>query len=162
MIGDLMKNIDIGLGLNDTKEIASGLSRVLADTYCLYLQTQNFHWNIKSPMFATLHPMLGEQYAELASAVDLVAERIRSLGHLAPATFFEFQELSVIKETRGEMKSQDMIECLNTNHEKILKTLRTAASVAAKVHDEGTVNILTERIMSHEKTVWMLRSSMDV
>lgn len=154
-----MNKINIGINEVDAKEIAIGLSRALADTYVLYLQTQNFHWNIESNLFAVLHPMLGEQYSELAAANDTLAERIRMLGHYAPATFLEFQELASLKETIGPLDSAKMLECLYDNHEKIIKTLRIVANVATKASDEGTINIIADRIMSHEKTAWMLRSS---
>lgn len=155
-----MKDMNIGINEKERKEIATGLSRLLADSYTLYLQTQNFHWNVTGPMFEPLHLMFGEQYTELAEAVDLIAERIRTLGFAAPATFSDFKELSTIKETRESMTSAKMIETLLDSQETILRLLRVVSADAAKLHDEGTYDILIQRTKVHEKNAWMLRSSL--
>jgi len=158
--GGFMKKVDLGIEESDIKELTVGLSRVLAETYTLYLQTQNFHWNVTGPLFAALHPMFGEQYAELATSIDVIAERIRTLGQPAPATFLDFQELSSIKETREQLNATKMIECLSENHEKLIKLLRTISKHADSINDEGTLDLVVSRIATHEKTAWMLRSSL--
>lgn len=153
--------IDIGISENDRKEIASGLARLLADTYTLYLKTHNFHWNVTGSMFQTLHLMFETQYTELALAVDLIAERIRTLGFPAPGTYAEFGELSSIKETRGVPAATDMIRLLVEGHEAVVRTARNAMTTAEKAIDAPTVDLLTQRMQTHEKTAWMLRSLLE-
>ena len=153
-----MKQINIGIEEKDRKKIAEGLSRLLADTYTLYLQTHNFHWNVTGPMFQTLHLMFETQYTELALAVDLIAERIRALGFPAPGTYAEFAELSSIKETRGVPNAEKMIEILVQGQEAIVRTARSIFDVVDAAHDEPTADLLTQRMQTHEKTAWMLRS----
>lgn len=153
-----MKPINIGIDEKDRKEIAHGLSRLLADTYTLYLQTHNFHWNVTGPQFQTLHLMFEGQYTELATAVDVIAERIRALGFPAPGTYGEFVELSSIRETRGVPKAESMIETLVEGQEAVIRTARTIFPAADKAHDEPTADLLTQRMQIHEKTAWMLRS----
>lgn len=154
-------NIDIGISEKDRKKIAAGLSKLLADTYTLYLKTHNFHWNVTGPMFQTLHLMFETQYNELALAVDLVAERIRSLGFPAPGTYSEYAKLSSIKETEGVPKAQDMIKLLVEGQEAVVRTARSIFPAAEAAHDEATADLLTQRIQLHEKTAWMLRSLLD-
>ncbi len=153
-----MKPINIGIVESDRKKIAEGLSRLLADTYTLYLQTHNFHWNVTGPMFQTLHLMFETQYTELALAVDLIAERIRALGFPAPGTYAEFSELSSIKEMRGVPSAEKMIEILVEGQEAIVRTARSIFDVVDTAHDEPTADLLTQRMQIHEKTIWMLRS----
>jgi len=153
--------IDIGISKKDRADIAAGLGRLLADTYTLYLKTHNFHWNVTGPMFQTLHLMFETQYNELWLATDLVAERIRSLGHHAPATYTEFGKLTSIKETVGVPKARDMIKLLTEGHEAVARTARSLFPVAEKAKDEATADLLTQRIQIHEKTAWMLRSLLD-
>ena len=153
-----MKQINIGIEEKDRKKIAEGLSRLLADTYTLYLQTHNFHWNVTGPMFQTLHLMFETQYTELALAVDLIAERIRALGFPAPGTYAEFAELSSIKEERGVPSAEKMIEILVQGQEAIVRTARSIFEVVDAAHDEPTADLLTQRMQIHEKTAWMLRS----
>lgn len=153
-----MKPINIGIDEKDRKEIAHGLSRLLADTYTLYLQTHNFHWNVTGPQFQTLHLMFEGQYTELALAVDVIAERIRALGFPAPGTYGEFVELSSIRETRGVPKAEVMIETLVEGQEAVIRTARSIFPAADKAHDEPTADLLTQRMQTHEKTAWMLRS----
>ena len=153
-----MNQINIGIDEKDRKKIADGLSRLLADTYTLYLQTHNFHWNVTGPMFQTLHLMFETQYTELSLAVDLIAERIRALGFPAPGTYSEFAELSSIKETRGVPKAEKMIETLVQGQEAIVRTARGIFEVVDAAHDEPTADLLTQRMQIHEKTAWMLRS----
>jgi starvation-inducible DNA-binding protein len=150
--------IDIGIEENDRKDIAEGLSRLLADTYTLYLKTHNFHWNVTGPMFQTLHLMFETHYNELALAVDLVAERIRALGFPAPGTYAEFQERSTIQEEQGVPGAQDMIRKLVQGHEAVARTARSVFPVAEKAHDQPTADLITQRLQVHEKTAWMLRS----
>ncbi len=130
-------NIDIGINEKDRAEIANGLSKLLADTYSLYLKTHNFHWNVTGPMFQTLHLMFETQYNELALAVDLVAERIRSLGFPAPGTYSEFARLSSIRETSGAPKAEEMIQLLVEGQEAIVRTARSVFPAAEKASDEG-------------------------
>ncbi|NJO51297.1 MAG: DNA starvation/stationary phase protection protein [Leptolyngbyaceae cyanobacterium RM2_2_4] len=150
--------VDIGINETDRHAIADGLSRLLADTYTLYLKTHNFHWNVTGPMFQTLHTMFEAQYTELATAVDDVAERIRSLGFPAPATYSEFAQLSSIAETTGVPKAEEMIALLVEGNEAVVKTARSAFPAAERAGDESTADLLTERMRLHEKTAWMLRS----
>ena len=154
-------NIDIGISEKDRKKIAAGLAKLLADTYTLYLKTHNFHWNVTGPMFQTLHLMFETQYNELALAVDLIAERIRSLGFPAPGTYSEYAKLSSIKETAGVPKAQDMIKLLVEGQEAVVRTARSIFPAAEAAHDEATADLLTQRIQLHEKTAWMLRSLLD-
>lgn len=154
-------NIDIGIGKSDREAIAAGLSRVLADTYTLYLKTHNFHWNVTGPMFQTLHLMFEVHYNELALAVDLVAERIRALGLPAPGTYRQFSELSAIKEEDGIPKAQDMIRRLVEGHETVARTAREVFKAAEGASDQPTCDLLTQRMQVHEKTAWMLRSLLE-
>ena len=154
-------NIDIGIDAAKRSEIASGLSRVLADSYTLYLKTHNFHWNVTGPMFQTLHQMFETQYDELALAVDLIAERIRALGFPAPGTYQQFIALSAIKEDDGVPKAPDMIKKLVEGHEAVARTARTAFKAAEAASDQPTSDLLTQRMQVHEKTAWMLRSLLE-
>ncbi|MSO51392.1 MAG: DNA starvation/stationary phase protection protein [Acidobacterium sp.] len=153
--------IDIGIDDKDRKKIAAGLSRLLADSYSLYLQTHNFHWNVTGPMFQTLHAMFEVQYTELALAVDVVAERIRSLGHPAPATYTEFVRLTSLKETTGVPKAEKMIRLLVEGQETVVRTARSIFPLVDKAGDQATADLLTQRIQLHEKTAWMLRSLLE-
>ena len=152
---------DIGIDDKDRKKIAAGLSRLLADSYSLYLQTHNFHWNVTGPMFQTLHAMFEVQYTELALAVDVVAERIRSLGHPAPATYTEFVRLTSLKETTGVPKAEKMIRLLVEGQETVVRTARSIFPLVDKAGDQATADLLTQRIQLHEKTAWMLRSLLE-
>ncbi|MEY4544742.1 MAG: hypothetical protein RL685_937 [Pseudomonadota bacterium] len=158
---DKQTTIDIGIDADKRKELANGLSRVLADTYTLYLKTHNFHWNVTGPMFQTLHLMFEAQYNELALAVDLVAERIRALGFSAPGTYKQFAQLSAIKEDDGVPKAQDMIRVLVQGHETVARTAREIFRVAEGANDQPTCDLLTQRMQVHEKTAWMLRSLLE-
>ncbi len=158
---DRTMKVNIGIDENARKEIASGLSRLLADTYTLYLKTHNFHWNVTGPMFQTLHLMFEAQYNELALAVDLIAERIRALGFPAPGTYSEFAQLSSIPETPGVPKAHDMIRLLVEGQEAVTRTARSIFPVVEQVNDEPTADLLTQRMQVHEKTAWMLRSLLE-
>jgi len=151
-------NIDNGIPEAQRKEIAAGLSRVLADTYTLYLKTHNFHWNVTGPMFQTLHLMFETQYNELALAVDLIAERIRALGYPAPGSYAEYAKLSSIKDAVGVPPARDMIKELVEGQEAVTKTARSFFHKIEEGKDEVTADLLTQRMTVHEKTAWMLRS----
>lgn len=153
--------IDIGIDEKARSEIAEGLSRLLADTYSLYLKTHNFHWNVTGPMFQTLHTMFETQYTELATAVDLIAERIRSLGFPAPGTYSEFARLSSIPEASGVPKADDMIRELVAGQEAVVRTARSIFPLVEQANDEPTADLLTQRMQIHEKTAWMLRSLLE-
>jgi starvation-inducible DNA-binding protein len=153
--------IDIGIPDKDRARIADGLARLLADTYSLYLQTHNFHWNVTGPMFQTLHLMFETQYTELATAVDLIAERIRALGHPAPGSYREFQKLTALKEVSGVPKAERMIRILVDGQEAVVRTARSIFPLAEAAGDEATTDLLTQRIQIHEKTAWMLRSLLE-
>lgn len=150
--------IDIGISDNDRARIAQGLSKLLADSYTLYLMTHNFHWNVTGPMFQTLHLMFETQYNELALAVDQIAERIRALGYPAPGTYADYVKLSSIKETAGVPKAEKMIALLVEGQEAVARTARSVFPVVDKANDEPTADLLTQRMQIHEKNAWMLRS----
>jgi starvation-inducible DNA-binding protein len=150
--------MDTGISPKDRAAIANGLSRLLADTYVVYLKTHNFHWNVEGPMFQTLHQMFMEQYTETWNAIDLVAERIRSLGHYAPGTYAEYLKLARVKETAGVPKAEQMVKLLIDGQEAIVKTAREVLPVAEDANDQPTLDLLTQRMQVHEKNAWMLRS----
>jgi starvation-inducible DNA-binding protein len=154
--------INIGIGDKDRAAIATGLSRLLADTYTLYLTTHNFHWNVTGPMFNTLHAMFMAQYTELWNAVDPIAERIRSLGHAAPGSYGQFGKLSSLKDAPSEPpKALDMVRVLVEGHEAVARTARAVFPLADKADDQPTADLLTQRLDVHEKTAWMLRSLLE-
>jgi starvation-inducible DNA-binding protein len=153
--------IDIGIPEKKRKEIAQGLSRLLADSYTLYLTTHNFHWNVTGPMFNTLHLMFMDQYTELWNSLDLIAERIRSLGQPAPGTYGQFSKLTSLEEPDGVPKAKEMIKMLVQGHEAVSKTARSIFPVAEDGSDEATLDLLTQRLQVHEKTAWMLRSLLE-
>lgn len=155
--------MDINIGINDKdrKAIADGLAHVLADTYSLYLKTHNYHWNVTGPMFQTLHLMFEQQYNELWTAVDLVAERIRALGHFAPGTYKALGALSSIPEDEGIPAAKDMIKNLVRGHEQVAMTARKLFPIADQANDQPTADLLTQRLEIHEKTAWMLRSLLE-
>ena len=153
--------MDTGIKKQDRITIADGLSHLLADTYTLYLKTHYFHWNVTGPMFNTLHLMFEGQYNELALAVDLIAERIRSLDIYAPGTYSQFAKLTTIAEAKGVPKANDMIEELVSGHEAVCRTARSVFPAAEAASDEATADLLTQRLQLHEKTAWMLRSLLE-
>jgi starvation-inducible DNA-binding protein len=157
----ISRTIDIGLDEQDRAQIAEGLSRVLADTYTLYLQTHNFHWNVTGPMFNTLHLMFEQQYNELALAVDQIAERIRALGFPAPGSYQDYAKLTRVQEVTGVPSAEEMIRTLVTGQETIVRTAREVFPVVEKASDEPTADLLTQRMQVHEKTAWMLRSLLE-
>lgn len=153
-----MSKIDIGIKESDRVKIAEGLKRLLADSYTLYLQTHNFHWNVEGPQFRDLHLMFEEQYTELATAVDEVAERIRALDVAAPGTYKEFARLSSIEEVEGVPDSGTMLKLLTHAHEQVVKTCRDVLKRAQDANDESTASLASDRMRIHEKTAWMLRA----
>ena len=154
--------IDIGISAKDRAAIADGLSRLLADTYTLYLTTHNFHWNVTGPMFNTLHAMFMGQYTELWNAVDPVAERIRSLGHPAPGSYAAFGRLSSLPDApETPPKALEMVRVLVAGHEAVARTARALFPLADKAGDEPTADLLTQRLTVHEQTAWMLRSLLE-
>ncbi len=157
----MKSKIDIGISEKDREVIAQGLSRLLADTYTLYLKTHNFHWNVTGPMFQTLHVMFEGQYTELSQAVDLIAERIRALGVKAPGSYQEFIKLTSIKESVGDFNANQMISDLVHGQESVIKTARELFPRVDESHDEPTADLLTQRMQIHEKTAWMLRSMLE-
>jgi starvation-inducible DNA-binding protein len=154
--------IDIGIGDKDRAAIAAGLSKVLADTYTLYLTTHNFHWNVTGPMFNTLHAMFMAQYTELWNAVDPIAERIRALGHPAPGSYAQFGKLSSLKDVPATPpKALEMVRILCDGHEAVARTARGVFPAAEKADDQPTADLLTQRLDIHEKTAWMLRAMLE-
>lgn len=150
--------IDIGISEESRTEIVTGLSALLADTYTLYLKTQNFHWNVTGPMFHSLHIIFEGQYTELAEAVDTIAERIRALGSPAPGSYAAFSQLTSIKEAVGQPAAKEMVEQLVLGQEAVIRLARSLYPAVGKVNDEATLDLLTTRIEVHEKAAWMLRS----
>ncbi len=151
-------NINDGLSQEQRIAIANELAKLLADSYSLYLKTHNFHWNVTGPMFNTLHLMFETHYTELALAVDLIAERIRALGFIAPGSYAEFSQLTKINEHTGDVVAQDMVKFLIQAHETVISTARGILDVADQANDQVTLDLITQRLQVHEKTVWMLRS----
>lgn len=156
--GSSVLNIDIGISSNDRAAVAQELSKVLADSYTVYLMTHNFHWNVTGPMFKTLHELFMTQYTELWQALDDIAERIRAVGHYAPGTYAEFQKLSSIAEPTSVPNATTMIELLVKGNEALARTARAAFDRADKADDQPTADLLTQRLDVHEKNAWMLRS----
>ncbi|MGM0634040.1 MAG: Dps family protein [Pseudomonadota bacterium] len=150
--------IDIGINTADREKIADSLSHLLADSYTLYLQTHNFHWNVTGPQFRELHLMFEEHYTELAVAVDDIAERIRTLGVAAPGTYKAFSTLSSIREVDGVPSGAEMVDILTTGHETVVKTCRQVVKLAQDADDESTAALASDRMRVHEKTAWMLRA----
>lgn len=153
-----MSTIDIGIPESDRNLIAEGLKRLLADTYTLYLQTHNFHWNVTGPQFRDLHLMFEEHYTELAVAVDDIAERIRTLDVVAPGTYKAFAALSSVKEVDHIPSGMEMVEILTQSHEQVVKTCREALKLAQQADDESSAALVSDRMRIHEKTAWMLRA----
>jgi starvation-inducible DNA-binding protein len=154
--------INIGISAKDRSAIAGGLARLLADTYTLYLTTHNFHWNVTGPMFNTLHAMFMAQYTELWGAVDPIAERIRSLGHVAPGSYGQFGALASIKDAPATPpKAMAMVQILVDGHEAVARTARSIFPLADAAGDEPTADLLTQRLTVHEQTAWMLRSLLE-
>src|SRR5258706_15383968 len=150
--------IDTGISAKNRAAIAQGLSRLLADTYVLYLKTHSFHWNVEGPMFQTLHQMFMGQYTETWNAIDPIAERIRSLGHYAPGSYKQYAKLATIEESEGVPKAEKMIAELIAGQEAVARTARSVLPLADDANDQPTLDLLTQRLDIHEKNAWMLRS----
>ena len=153
--------INIGINDSEREQISQALSRLLADSYILYLKTHNFHWNVTGPMFQTLHTMFMEQYTEEWGALDTIAERIRALGYPAPGSYKQFVELATIKEEVGVPNAEGMIKQLLDGQESVVRTARTAIQIAEEANDQPTADLLTQRMEIHEKYAWMLRSLLE-
>lgn len=153
--------INIGMSAKERENISKGLSRVLAESFLLYMKTHNYHWNVKGPMFQTLHVMFEEQYTELWTAMDAIAERIRSLGFPAPGTMKEYLKLATIKELDGVPSAEDMIRDVLAGSETVSRVSREVMEVAGAAGDDPTADLLTQRMQVHEKNAWMLRSLID-
>lgn len=156
-----MAQINIGIEEKDRQEIANGLSLLLADSFTLYMKTHSFHWNVTGPMFQTLHVLFMGQYTELWNALDLIAERIRSLGHYAPGSFQRFGELTSIDEEHGVPSAREMLQQLVEGQEAVARTAREVFKIADAANDQPTADLLTQRMEIHEKNAWMLRSLME-
>ena len=154
-------SIDIGIPAKGRQEITAGLSRLLADSYTLYLKTHNYHWNVTGPHFNTLHTMFEGQYTELSGAVDEIAERIRALGHYAPGSYKSFASLTSIEEEESVPSAEEMIRQLVIGQEAVVRTAREIFPVADEAKDEPTADLLTQRMQVHEKNAWMLRSILE-
>ena len=150
--------LNIGIKSEDREKIAAGLSRLLADSYTLYLKTHNYHWNVEGPMFNTLHLLFETHYTELATAVDEIAERIRALGVKAPGSYSEFSKLATVTEADGGEDAEEMIRQLVLGQEAVARTARDVFPAAEAASDEPTADLLTQRMQIHEKNAWMLRS----
>lgn len=153
-----MTAINIGIDAEQRGIVAGGLKALLADSYTLYLQTHNFHWNVTGPQFHALHTLFEEHYTELAVAVDDIAERIRTLGAVAPGTYKEFARLGSIEEVDGVPAAQEMVAILTASHEQVVRTCREVLKLAQEADDESSVALISDRMRVHEKTAWMLRS----
>jgi starvation-inducible DNA-binding protein len=153
--------IDIGITTTDRAAIAQGLAKLLADSYTLYPKTHNYHWNVTGPMFNTLHLMFEQQYTELATAVDLIAERIRALGHAAPGSYKAYAKMTDIAEEEGVPNAQEMIRQLVAGQEAVVRTARSVFPAVEAASDEPTADLLTQRMQVHEKNAWMLRSMLE-
>lgn len=157
------KDMEINIGISETNRelIAKGLSKVLADSYMVYLKTHNYHWNVTGEHFHSLHEQFEEQYTELAAAIDEIAERIRALGHRAPGSFREYSELTSINEDTDQPNAMEMVRRLAIDNETILRTAREALPACEEAGDEASIDLITERLHTHSKTAWMLRSNLE-
>ena len=153
--------IDIGISHSDRAKIVEGLSKLLADSYTLYLMTHNFHWNVTGPQFNSLHNMFMTQYTEQWNALDIIAERIRALGFPAPGTYKHFVKLTALKEVEGVPKAEEMVSLLVNAHETVARTARSLFPIVDEVNDQPTADLITQRLEVHEKTAWMLRSLLE-
>ncbi len=159
--GKQVMEINIGISTGDREKIAAGLSKVLADSYMVYLKTHNYHWNVTGQLFLSLHEQFEQQYTELAEAVDVIAERIRALGHRAPGSFREFSEITSIEEDTEHPDAMEMVRKLAVDNETILRTAREALPACEAAGDEASIDMLTHRLDVHSKTAWMLRSHLE-
>ena len=154
-----MRN-DNTLSPEEKKKLAHGLARVLADSFKLYQKTHGFHWNIEGQTFHELHLMLEEQYRDIWTAVDVIAERIRALGHYVPSTPADFSELSAITDERGVPEARDMLTQLIADNETVVRTMRDIRPMVEEAGDTATGSMLDDRLEAHERAIWMLRSTL--
>lgn len=159
--GTSKMDINIGIAESDRKKISEGLSRILADSYMVYLKTHNYHWNVTGELFHSLHEQFEEQYTELAEAIDEIAERIRALGHRAPGSFREYSGLTSIEEDSDQPDAREMVQRLAEDNETILRTCREALAPCEEADDEATIDLITHRLKVHSKVAWMLRSHLE-
>ncbi|MEX0662662.1 MAG: Dps family protein [Balneolaceae bacterium] len=159
--GKKIMEINIGISEKDREKIAAALSKVLADSYMVYLKTHNYHWNVTGQLFHSLHEQFEQQYTELAEAVDVIAERIRALGYRAPGSFREFTEITSIEEDTEHPDAMEMVRKLAVDNEAILRTAREALPACEAADDEASIDMLTHRLDVHSKTAWMLRSHLE-
>ncbi len=152
------QSINIGIEPKERKQVCRGLSKLLADSYLLYLKTQNYHWNVTGKMFQPLHTLFEEQYTDLAEAVDEIAERIRALGEFAPGSFSAFSKVASIKEENGLPTAEEMIHNLVVGNEAVITTAREIINLCEEAEDDVTADLMVERMQIHEKNAWMLRS----
>lgn len=145
---------------NEQAVVVDGLRRVFADTYSLYLKTQNYHWNVTGPHFASLHAMLESQFEELAEAIDELAERLRILGVFAPGTFEEIQSLTSLKSGSADQPAEKMLSDVLEGHSALSRSIADVMRTAVEASDEGTIGLLSERLANHEKAEWILRSTL--
>jgi starvation-inducible DNA-binding protein len=153
-----MDKINSGISAEDRDRLAEGLSRVLADSYTLYLKTHNYHWNVEGPHFKALHDLFEEQYTDLATAVDEIAERIRALGHRALGSYSEFMRIGAVKEDTGHPDAMTMVRRLAEDQETVANTCRQVLQTSGEAHDVATDDLLSARVRTHEKNAWMLRA----
>ena len=151
-------NINIGISDDNRIAVAAGLNRLLADSYTLYLQTHNFHWNVTGPRFHDLHVLFEDHYTELSTAVDEIAERVRALGEPALGTYRAYSQLSAIKEVDGVPSAEEMVRILTESNEQVVRTAREILAIAQDADDESSASLVGDRMRVHEKTAWMLRS----
>ncbi len=141
-----------------SRQITSLLAILLADTYLVYVKTQNFHWNIRDPRFFSLHKFFEEQYQSLAAAIDEIAERIRMLDAKAPGSLNSFLELTRLDDAKDELSADAMLKALLQDHQNIIQWIRQEIEPTSKLGDEGTADLLVQRLRAHEKAAWMLKS----
>jgi len=152
--------IDTGISSSDRTDVAQELTKVLADSFAVYLKTHGYHWNVRGPEFFSFHNLLEEQYREIWAALDDIAERIRALGVLAPQSYPAFGNLTAIKDGDPERAANDMLRELMQDHETLIATTRKALAAAADAGDEASADLMTQRLAAHEKFAWMLRSTL--
>ena len=152
-------DVNIGIPSADRKKSADAVSKLLADTYTLYLKTHGYHWNVEGPHFQQLHIQFMEQYTEMWTAVDELAERVRALGYFAPSSYAEMSKLSTVKEETGKPNWQEMVKTLAQGHEQVAKSARDVLRVAEDIGDDATADVVGPRVTLHEKTAWMLRAT---
>jgi len=156
-----MLDLNTGISENERDRVVELLKHILADTYLLYVKTQNFHWNVTGPLFSQLHALFESQYEGLSDAVDTLAERIRALGAVAPGSFSSFLAYASLEEATETPNAEGMLAQLLDDHESLIRSMRTGFDILDEAGDEVTVDLFVERMAYHEKIAWMLRASLD-